>query len=58
MYSSTSRTPTLQGRPGRRIVRRAFVVMTVAAALAGSAWVMAQPAVDPLMEGFRMVEVA
>jgi 4-hydroxy-4-methyl-2-oxoglutarate aldolase len=58
MYSSTSRTPTLQGRPGRRIVRRAFVLMTVAAALAGSAWVMAQPAADPLIEGFRMVEVA
>jgi 4-hydroxy-4-methyl-2-oxoglutarate aldolase len=37
---------------------RAFVVMAIGA-VAGSVWVMAQPAAgDPLVEGFRMVEVA
>ena len=38
-------------------VKRALV-FTAIAAVAGSAWVMAQPAGDPLIEGFRMVEVA
>jgi len=40
-----------------RIVRRAFVVMAFAV-VAGSVWATAQPGGDPLVEGFRMVEVA
>ena len=42
---------------GDRVRKRAFVVLAIAA-VAGSVWVMAQPAGDPMIEGFRMVEVA
>jgi 4-hydroxy-4-methyl-2-oxoglutarate aldolase len=38
-------------------MKRAFVLV-VAVALAGSVWAAAQPAGDPLVDGFRYVEVA
>ena len=56
MDSSMFRT-LLQIRRKGRVVKRALV-FTAVAAVAGSAWVMAQPAGDPLIEGFRTVEVA
>jgi 4-hydroxy-4-methyl-2-oxoglutarate aldolase len=38
-------------------MKRAFVVVAIAA-VSGSVWLTAQPAGDPLVEGFRTVEVA
>jgi 4-hydroxy-4-methyl-2-oxoglutarate aldolase len=49
---------SVRALPARdRVMKRAFVVLAIAA-VAGSVWVMAQPAGDPMIEGFRMVEVA
>jgi regulator of RNase E activity RraA len=39
-------------------VKRFFVLLTLALVLAVCGWMQAQPAGDPLIEGFRLVEVA